>query len=108
MILEQYLDEHERLASLTDRIASTRILYDNRGNRIRIEYMTAALQPVETAMGYSTVVYAYDAQDRCISETYLDVNILMMKTNILSGSTTWTNSTGGLISAPDILLYCVL
>ena len=36
--------------------------------------MSAALQPVETAMGYAVVTYAYDAQDRRISETYLDAD----------------------------------
>ena len=52
VILEQYLDEFERIASLTDRQTAFRIVYDARGNRTRIEYLSAALQPVETAMGY--------------------------------------------------------
>ena len=64
VILEQYLDEYERIASLTNRFTTVRISYDGRGNQTRIEYLTAALQPVETAMGYASVVYAYDMHDR--------------------------------------------
>ena len=41
---------------------------------LRIEYLSAAMQPVETEMGYASIQYAYDMEDRKISETYLDKN----------------------------------
>ena len=38
--------------------------------------ITSAMQLVETSMGYASIVYDYDAQNRRISETYLNTKDL--------------------------------